>query len=94
MEVASPSTWERDAAEKRDIYANMGVTEYWRFDPTGEHFTPELVGETLVEGQYRLPLEYGAAAPCWGWSCRWKARQWRPPEAGYGKPGSSAVLGQ
>ena len=57
MEVASPSAWERDAAEKRDIYANMGVTEYWRFDPTGEHFTPELVGETLTEGQYReLPL--------------------------------------
>ena len=58
MEIASPSTWERDAEEKRNIYANMGVTEYWRFDPTGECFTPELVGETLVEGQYReLPLE-------------------------------------
>ena len=58
MEVASPSTWRRDAAEKRDIYAGMGVTEYWRFDPTGDFFTPELVGETLVEGQYReMPLE-------------------------------------
>ena len=58
MEIASPSTWERDAGEKREIYANMGVTEYWRFDPTGDHFTPALVGETLVDGQYReLPLE-------------------------------------
>ena len=67
MEIASPSTWERDAAEKREIYANMGVTEYWRFDPTGEHFTPELVGETLVEGQYReLPLERDGEDRLWG----------------------------
>ncbi len=58
MEIASPSTWERDAAEKRNIYANMGVTEYWRFDPTGECFTPELAGESLTEGQYQeLPLQ-------------------------------------
>ena len=52
MEVASPGTWRRDAAEKRDIYAEMGVSEYWRFDPTGEHFTPELVGERLADGEY------------------------------------------
>ena len=67
MEIASLSTWERDAAEKRDIYANMGVTEYWRFDPTDECFTPELVGETLVEGQYRdLPLERDGEGRLWG----------------------------
>ena len=53
MEVASPSTWRRDAGEKRDIYAGMGVTEYWRFDPTGEHFTPQLVGERLADGEYQ-----------------------------------------
>ena len=58
MEVASPSTWRRDAAEKRDIYAEMGVSEYWRFDPTGEHFTPQLVGERLSDGEYhQIPLE-------------------------------------
>ena len=67
MEVASPSTWQRDAAEKRDIYANMGVTEYWRFDPTGEHFTPELVCETLSEGEYHeLPLERDGEGRLWG----------------------------
>jgi Uma2 family endonuclease len=38
LEVASPGTWTRDASEKRDIYAAMGVTEYWRFDPNrGEY---------------------------------------------------------
>ena len=58
MEVASPSTWRRDAAEKRDIYVEMGVSEYWRFDPTGEHFTPQLVGERLADGEYhQIPLE-------------------------------------
>ena len=53
MEVASPSTWQRDAAEKRDIYAAMGVSEYWRYDPTGSFFSPELVGERLVGGEYQ-----------------------------------------
>ena len=57
LEVASPGTWERDAGKKREIYAEMGVTEYWRFDPTGDCFTPSLVGERLENGQYReIPL--------------------------------------
>ena len=39
----------------------MGVTEYWRFDPTGEHFTPPLVAERLVDGEYRpIPIETDA----------------------------------
>ena len=33
LEVASPSTWRRDDAVKREIYAAMGVTEY-RFLPS------------------------------------------------------------
>ena len=66
MEIASPGTWERDAGEKRRIYAGMGVTEYWRFDPTGECFTPRLIGERLSDGQYqRLPLESDDAGVIW-----------------------------
>lgn len=53
MEMASQSTWERDVGEKRDIYAGIGVLEYWRFDPTGECFTPALVGERLVGAEYQ-----------------------------------------
>ena len=57
LEVASPRTWTQDAGRKRDIYAAMGVTEYWRFDPRGEFFVPELIGEELSGGEYRpLPL--------------------------------------
>ena len=58
MEMASGSTWRRDMREKRDIYAEMGVTEYWRFDPSGEYFAPHLIGERLSGGEYHeLPLE-------------------------------------
>ena len=53
LEVASRSTRARDRMEKRDIYARMGVTEYWRFDPHGGRYTPALAGERLVDGAYR-----------------------------------------
>lgn len=57
LEIASHSTWQRDVTEKRSIYADMGVIEYWRFDPTGECFTPALAAERLVDGEYRtMPL--------------------------------------
>ena len=57
MEIASDSTWRIDATRKRDIYAEMGVAEYWRFDPASECFTPPLIGERLVSGEYRpLPV--------------------------------------
>ncbi len=39
----------------------MGITEYWRFDPRGEFFVPELIGEELSGGEYRpLPLHTDA----------------------------------
>ena len=60
MEIASSRTWPRDATEKRRIYADMGVTEYVRFDPTGNYFTPALVLETLDGTEYReQPLTTG-----------------------------------
>ena len=51
-EVASESTASRDLGAKRDIYANMGAQEYWRFDGTGEYYGEPLVGERLVDGVY------------------------------------------
>ncbi len=60
MEMASGSTWRRDMREKREIYAEMGVAEYWRFDPSGRRFIPPLVGERLVDGEYAgMPVETG-----------------------------------
>ena len=47
----------------------MGVTEYWRFDPRGELFVPELIGETLTSGEYRpLPLQQNADGLIWAHS--------------------------
>ena len=67
VEIASPSTWAWDAEGKRRIYANMGVEEYWRFDPTGVCFTPPLVGERLSAGRYQeLPLHRDGAGMLWG----------------------------
>ncbi len=53
MEIASSGTWRRDATEKRRVYADMGVTEYVRFDPTGNYFAPALVMQTLEGTDYR-----------------------------------------
>ena len=57
MEIASPGTFSRDVTDKREIYAGLGVTEYWRFDPTGNLFAPSLEGEQLVDGEYQtIPI--------------------------------------
>ena len=53
MEVASPSTWEADRGPKKALYAEMGVREYWLFDPKGDFFDPPLEGYRLVRGNYR-----------------------------------------
>jgi len=53
LEIVSEGTWRRDLGVKRDTYARIGVTEYWRFDPTGRFFTPPLVGEHLVGAEYQ-----------------------------------------
>lgn len=53
MEVASPSTAANDIGPKRDLYARLGVTEYWRFDPSGGNlYGQPLAGERLIEGRY------------------------------------------
>ena len=57
MEVASASTARQDVTEKRRIYARIGVSEYWRFDPKdGDYHGQQLAGEQLVNGVYR-PIE-------------------------------------
>ena len=55
MEVASPSTWEADRGPKKAVYAEMGVREYWLFDPMGDFFDPPLEGYRLARGNY-VPL--------------------------------------
>ena len=53
LEVASPSTAANDLGPKRDLYARLGIAEYWRIDHTGgDLYGDPLVGERLVDGEY------------------------------------------
>ena len=64
LEVASRTTGIVDYTEKRADYARYGVSEYWRFDPTGGAYHDEaLAADILVEGRYRrIPIEWADAA--------------------------------
>ena len=54
LEIGSGSTAAADLGRKRDLYAELGVLEYWRYDATGGEFYGEpLVGEHLEDGEYR-----------------------------------------
>ena len=54
LELASDTTYRIDLQRKPGIYAQIGITEYWRFDPTGgELYGEPLYGGTLVDGEYQ-----------------------------------------
>ena len=53
LEVTSASTRREDEGRKRDIYASLGVSEYFLYDPRGEYLTPALLGFRLRDGEYR-----------------------------------------
>lgn len=57
VEVASGSTSRRDATGKRATYEQIGVREYWRFDPTGKWTAQGLVGWRLADGGYQRVRE-------------------------------------
>ena len=53
LEVTSASTRRMDERRKRDVYASLGVSEYFLYDPRAEYLTPPLQGFRLHEGEYR-----------------------------------------
>ena len=95
LEVASQSTGVRDYTEKREIYANLGVPEYWRFDQTGgSYHNVALAGDRLTpSGEYEsLPITRTAAGLYRGYSAvlelelHWDAgslRFWNPATGDY-----------
>ena len=70
LEIASVSTYRNDLGPKRELYARLGIDEYWRFDGTGgRHYGEPLVGETLVDGEYqRLEIHRESDTLVWGHS--------------------------
>ena len=70
LEIASVSTANRDENRKREDYANFGIPNYWRFDPTGgDRYESALAGDRLVNGVYvPIPIEWLDDNRCRGWS--------------------------
>ena len=70
LEIGSPSTARADLGRKRDLYAELGVREYWRYDATGgEFYGKALVGERLVDGEYsRVELRHESDGRIWSHS--------------------------
>ncbi len=52
FEFTSKGTWDQDLGSKKGLYAWLGVTEYFLFDPLDEYLQPRLRGFTLKEGDY------------------------------------------
>ncbi|NES72366.1 MAG: Uma2 family endonuclease [Okeania sp. SIO2D1] len=52
FEMTSQGTKNRDEGFKKDLYEQMGVKEYWLFDPKGEWIEGQLQGYRLIKGEY------------------------------------------
>ena len=52
FEITSPSTKEQDITTKHDLYEQLGVQEYWLFDPKAEWIPEQLQGYELIDGTY------------------------------------------
>ena len=70
LEIGSPSTASNDLGDKRELYASLGIAEYWRFDPSGgDHYGEPLVGETLGNGEYhRMAMNSEPDSSVWSHS--------------------------
>jgi Uma2 family endonuclease len=55
IELTSTKTRDEDLGKKRILYANLGVQEYYIFDPLGDYLEPRLRGYQLVDDEL-LPL--------------------------------------
>ena len=51
LEITSLSTKAEDV-DKRGLYAQLGVTEYWQYEPRGKQLKPGLECRRLVQGRY------------------------------------------
>ncbi len=91
MEMASPRSHGEESGRKRHLYAELGVLEYWQYDPHQQYLDPWLQGWQLVAGHYELiPLIEDLARGVrvgtslvlgteWGLDLRtWALRLWNP----------------
>jgi Uma2 family endonuclease len=62
FEMTSEGTREHDQSFKKTLYEQLGVKEYWLFDPKGEWITEQLRGYRLRGEQYE-PIAEGRSEP-------------------------------
>ncbi len=55
FEVTSSSTRREDTGRKRHLYAELGVREYYMYDPTGDYLAPRLQAWVLAEDRANGP---------------------------------------
>jgi Uma2 family endonuclease len=52
LEITSESTFYMDQGVKKGLYAQLGVAEYFQYDPTADYLDPPLQGLRLVRQNY------------------------------------------
>jgi Uma2 family endonuclease len=58
FEVTSPGTKDEDDGFKKQLYEQIGIEEYWQFDPKGGWIAEKLRGYRLVNDTY-VPITTG-----------------------------------
>ena len=59
MEFSSKSTYQNDLQHKMELYASLGIQDYFLYDAEGLYLPSPLMGFTLVDGAY-VPISPGA----------------------------------
>jgi hypothetical protein len=59
FEISSKKTWKEDVGDKRLLYEQLQIPEYFLFDPEGKYLKPALQGFRLRKGNY-VPLKPAA----------------------------------
>jgi Uma2 family endonuclease len=62
FEMTSKSTQQEDQVIKRHLYVQIGVEEYWLFDPKGEWLESPLIGYRLAQNEYVPILDFRSEA--------------------------------
>ncbi len=52
MEFSSESTYRNDLTDKMDIYASLGIKNYFLYDAENAYLSSQLMGYELVDGNY------------------------------------------
>lgn len=56
FEISSKKTHNTDLTKKMRLYAELGVREYFIYDPTSDYLDPALIAYELVEGHGYVPM--------------------------------------